>query len=158
MFSCIFKYLNKFNAWTVKSLISSVKASYTTITPNVVELEHVLDMQDFYEEHLPTAGSLNNISTFDSTRMPPVKSSRASHVGCGRTPPRLLRVIFFKAHRNRSPGPNLEDTYFTPLMETGTLTNCTTISRRSSRACRRGFSSPEKLFKNGKAPSPGSKI
>ena len=63
MFSCISKHLNKFNAWTVKSLISSVKDSYTTITPNVVELEHVLDMQDFYEEHLPTACSLNNIST-----------------------------------------------------------------------------------------------
>ena len=39
------------------------KDSYTMITPNVAELEHVLDMQDFHEEHLPTTCSLNNIST-----------------------------------------------------------------------------------------------
>ena len=52
VFSCVSKKLNMYDAWTISSLKTLIQESFTP-SPNVMELDHVLDVQGFYETHLP---------------------------------------------------------------------------------------------------------
>lgn len=62
VFSCISRALNKFNCFTLSSLIKVVKEAFTKPTPNVEELDCVLDLQSFLKEQLPPDNEIVGIT------------------------------------------------------------------------------------------------
>ena len=72
---------------TVEELTAAIKVAFKQPVPNVYELEHVLDMQDYLNECLPADGSLKEITRphqFHVRREPNATGPVKSHIVCKR--------------------------------------------------------------------------
>ena len=86
-FSYVSRYPNRHDVLTVEELATAIKATFTKPVPNVYELEHVLDMQEYFNECLPAGGDLKEITRphqFYIRREPNAKGPVKSHIVCKR--------------------------------------------------------------------------
>jgi hypothetical protein len=86
-FSCLSRYLNRTDARTVDELVAAIKAAFTKPVPNVYELEHVLDMQEYLKNCLPRGGDLKEITRphqFCIRPEPNAEGPVKSHIVCKR--------------------------------------------------------------------------